>query len=366
MQVKFVDLSRQYQELKTEILSAVDEVFASGWYVLGPKLEQFEYEFAEYCGVKHAVGVGNGSDALYLILDALDIGPGDEVITAPNSFIASAAAIARTGATPVFCDVGDDMNLDPAQLEAAITNRTKAVMPVHLTGRIAKMEQIQEIAGRHQIHVVEDAAQSVGASRKGKRAGSFGVAAGFSLHPLKNLFVHGDGGVVTTDSDELADRIRQYRNHGLKNRDEAEFWGINSRLDEVQAAIGLIKLRHIDQWNNRHREIAECYSDALRGMFDVPMEGEDESGVYHRYMIQTLKRDDLAKHLAENGVETKVNYRVPLHLMPAAKALGYGPGSFPVCEELANTILSLPLYASLTDEESEFVINAVRSFDHRT
>ena len=359
MQVKFVDLGRQYQDLRREILDAVDEVFKSGWYVLGPKLEQFEYEFAEYCGVKHAVGVGNGSDALYLILDALNVGPGDEVITAPNSYIASAAAIARTGATPVFCDVGDDMNLDPAQLEAAITNRTKAVMPVHLTRRIAKMEQIQEIAGRHQIHVVEDAAQSVGASRKGKRAGCFGIAAGFSLHPLKNLFVHGDGGVVTTDSDELADRIRQSRNHGLKNRDEAEFWGINSRLDEAQAAIGLIKLRHIDQWNSRHREIAEYYSDALRGMVDVPVEAEDESSVYHRYMIRTLKRDGLAEYLAENGVETKVNYRVPLHLMPAAKESGYGLGSFPVCEKLADRILSLPVYSALEARESEYVAQKV-------
>ena len=223
---------------------------------LGPSWNNSNMSSLSTAGVKHAVGVGNGSDALYLILDSLNVGPDDEVITAPNSYIASAAAIARTGATPVFCDVGDDMNLDPAQLEAAITKRTKAVMPVHLTGRICKMEQIQEIADRHQIHVVEDAAQSVGASRKGKRAGCFGIAAGFSLHPLKNLFVHGDGGVVTTDSDELADRIRQSRNHGLKNRDEAEFWGINSRLDEAQAAIGLIKLRHIDQWNSRHREIA--------------------------------------------------------------------------------------------------------------
>ena len=359
MQVKFVDLGRQYQDLREEILDAVDEVFKSGWYVLGPKVEQFEYEFAEYCGVKHAVGVGNGSDALYLILDALNIGPGDEVITAPNSYIASAAAIARTGATPVFCDVGDDMNLDPAQLEAAITKRTKAVMPVHLTGRICKMERIQEIAGRYQIHVVEDAAQSVGASRKGKRAGCFGIAAGFSLHPLKNLFVHGDGGVVTTDSDALANRIRQSRNHGLKSRDEAEFWGINSRLDEVQAAIGSIKLRYIDQWNSRHREIAEYYSDALRGMVDVPVEGEDESSVYHRYMIRSPKRDDLAEHLAENGVETKVNYRVPLHLMPAAKESGYGPGSFPVCERLADTILSLPIYAALEASESEHVVEKV-------
>jgi dTDP-4-amino-4,6-dideoxygalactose transaminase len=251
------------------------------------------------------------------------------------------------------------MNLDPAQLEAAITKRTKAVMPVHLTGRICKMEQIQEIAGRHQIHVVEDAAQSVGASRKGKRAGCFGIAAGFSLHPLKNLFVHGDGGVVTTDSDELADRIRQSRNHGLKNRDEAEFWGINSRLDEAQAAIGLIKLRHIDQWNSRHREIAEYYSDALRGMVDVPVEAEDESSVYHRYMIRTLKRDGLAEYLAENGVETKVNYRVPLHLMPAAKESGYGLGSFPVCEKLADRILSLPVYSALEARESEYVAQKV-------
>ena len=321
MQVKFVDLGRQYQDLREEILGAVDEVFKSGWYVLGPKLEEFEEEFAKYCGVKHAIGVGNGSDALYLILAALKIGPGDEVITAPNSFVASAAAIDRTGATPIFCDVGEDMNLDPAKLEEVITQRTKAIMPVHLTGRIAKMEQISEIANRHNLSLVEDAAQAVGAQRNKKKAGSFGIAAGFSLHPLKNLFVHGDGGMITTDSDHLASMIKKSRNHGLINRDDAAFWGVNSRLDEVQAAIGLIKLKHLDNLNLRHRDIANFYNQSLKKFVDVPEEEAEEFAVYHRYMIRTPNRDELANFLSKKGVETKINYPIPLHKMSAAKNL---------------------------------------------
>lgn len=360
MQVKFVDLGRQYQDLRREILDAVDEVFKSGWYVLGPKLEEFEEEFAKYCGVKHAIGVGNGSDALYLILAALKIGPGDEVITAPNSFVASAAAIDRTGATPIFCDVGEDMNLDPAQLEEVITQRTKAIMPVHLTGRIAKMEQISEIANRHNLSLVEDAAQAVGAQRNKKKAGSFGIAAGFSLHPLKNLFVHGDGGMVTTNSSDLAEHIKEFRNHGLRTRDEAGFWGINSRLDEVQAAIALIKLKNLDRLNARHREIASTYTKELGGIIEAPSEYEDELVTYHRYMIKTNQRDELASYLRANNIETKVNYPVPLHLMHAARKL-YS-SSFIKCEALAKQILSLPIHAAISDEEQDHVCTKVREF----
>ena len=362
MQVKFVDLSRQYEELRTEILDAVDEVYKSGWYVLGPKLEQFEHEFAEYCEVKHAIGVGNGSDALYLILAALKVKSGDEVITAPNSFVASAAAIARTGATPVFCDVGADMNLDPELLEGSITERTKAIMPVHLTGRIAKIEEINEIASRHNIPVIEDAAQAVGALRNGKRAGSFGLAAGFSLHPLKNLFVHGDGGVITTNSDHLMEQINILRNHGLKNRDEASAWGINSRLDEVQAAGLLIKLKHIDRWNEIHRSNAALYTEMLDDSVQTPVHSHDEFPIYHRYMISTNHRCKLAEYLNKKGVETRVNYPKPLHLHEAASTYGYKNGDFIRCEELCSKILSLPMYSHLNTDEIEYVSNQVNSF----
>ncbi len=360
MQVKFVDLGRQYQDLRSEILDTVDKVFNSGWYVLGPNLEKFEEKFAEYCGVKHAIGVGNGSDALYLILASLGIGPGDEVITAPNSFVASAAAVDRTGATTVFCDVGEDMNLDPSKLEEALTERTKVVMPVHLTGRIAKMEQISQFVKRHGLLLVEDAAQAVGAKQNEKRAGSFGVAAGFSLHPLKNLFVHGDGGMITTNSSDLASHIREFRNHGLRNRDEAGFWGINSRLDEVQAAVALIKLKHLDHWNARNREIAKAYSKALKDFVRVPEEEAGENGVYHRYMIRTNQREELAEFLLSHEVETKVNYPIPLHLMPASNKLE--TCSYPMCEQLSKTILSLPIYPTMTDQEVHWVISKVKQF----
>ncbi len=362
MRVRFVDLGRQYLELREEILAEFDEVSSGGWFVLGPKLQRFEEEFAAFCGVRHAVGVANGSDALLLSLLALGLGPGDEAITAPNSFIASAWAIARTGARLRFCDVGEDMNLDPDKLRDAITDRTKAIMPVHLTGRVARMEEIGAVAAESGISIVEDAAQAVGASRNGIKAGAFGSAAGFSLHPLKNLFVHGDGGVITTSDDSLAEELRRYRNHGLKNRDEAAFWGINSRLDEIHAAIGSLKLKRLEAWNARHREVALRYSEELAGIVEVPVDGPGEFSVYHRYMIRTPQRDELAQHLEERGVETKVNYPIPLHLQEAAKDLGYGPGSFPVCEKLADTILSLPVHAHLTDEEATHVIESVKSF----
>jgi len=362
MQVKFVDLGRQYSELREDILTSFDSISKSGWFVLGPNLEEFEEHFAALCHVKHAIGVANGSDALLLSLLALGIGPGDEVITAPNSFVASAGSIARTGARVVFSDVGDDMNLDPKKLADAITDRTKAIMPVHLTGRVAQMEEIGNIARQNHLKIIEDAAQAVGASRNGRMAGEFGIAAGFSLHPLKNLFVHGDGGVITTSDGSLADSLRVYRNHGLKNRDETAFWGINSRLDEIQAAIAVHKLKVLEQWNRRHREIACCYTEELK---DIVTTFEDDPGevcVYHRYMIRTSQRNELQKHLEERGVETKVNYPIPLHLQEAARDLGYGVGSFPVCEQLAETILSLPVHSHLTDDEVNYVIQSIKSF----
>lgn len=362
MQVKFVDLGRQYAELRDEILASFDEISASGWFVMGPHLKEFEKGFAELCGVRHAIGVGNGSDALRLSLNALNIGLGDEVITTPNSFLASAAAIDQTGARIVFCDVGEDMNLNPGKLADAITDRTRAIMPVHLTGRVARMEEIAAIAEQRDIPIIEDAAQAVGASRNSKMAGSFGATACFSLHPLKNLFVHGDGGVITTDSDLLAEILLRYRNHGLKNRDEAAFWGVNSRLDEIHAAIGSLKLKHLESWNARHREIARRYSEELQDIVKVPVDEPEETCVYHRYMIRTPQRDALQSHLQSRGVETKVNYPIPLHLQEAAADLGYGPGSFPVCEDLAATILSLPVHSHMTDDEVKHVIGAVKEF----
>ena len=360
--VKFVDLGKQYLSLRQEILNKFDEISKKGDYILSKEVSEFEENFAMYCGTKYAVSVGNGSDALYLSLLSLGIGPSDEVITVPNSFVATAWIIARTGAHIVFCDVGDDMNIDPNLIELVVSERTKAILPVHLTGRVADMDRIQNIADKHNLFVVEDAAQAVGAVYKNKKAGSFGIGAGFSLHPLKNLHVHGDGGVVTTNNSRLYEKIIQYRNHGLRNRDECEFWGINTRLDAVHAGIGNIKLKYIDQWNNRYREIAQMYTKSLNGYVNVPILKEYEEPVFHRYMIHHPDREGLQGFLADNDIETKVNYPIPLHLQPAAKILGYKKGDYPVTEELADTILSLPLYPELGDDQVYYVIEKIIQF----
>ena len=360
--VKFVDLGKQYQRFRDEIIEVFDEISMSGHYVFGPHLKGFEEAFAAYTGSTYAVGVANGSDALYLAMKGLGIGPGDEVITAPNSFIASAWTIANTGAKVVFADVRDDLNIDPVCIEKAITSRTKAIMPVHLTGKIAEMETIIDIAKRHNLHIIEDSAQAVGALRNHQRAGSFGIAAGFSLHPLKNLHVHGDGGVLTTSDQGLYEEILRWRNHGLRNRDECAFWGINSRLDAIQAAIANIKLRHLDETNSAFQEIAHRYTNALSSLVKTPIESENEEQVYHRYMIQTPHRDSLKGFLFQRGVDTKINYPIPIHLQEAAKDLGYQQGDFPVTERLAGEILSLPIYAEMPEDDVEYVIDQIQQY----
>lgn len=363
VKVKFVDLGAQYESLRDEILAKFDEISRQGAYVLTPELENFEKKFAEYCGVKHAIGVANGSDALIMGLEMLGIGEGDEVITAPNSFIASAWTIARSGAKLVFADVADNMNIDPAEIEKAITPRTKAIMPVHLTGRPAPMDEILAIAEKHGLLVIEDAAQSVGAKYKGRRTGSLGICAGFSLHPLKNLHVHGDGGMITTNDDELAEKLRKHRNHGLRNREECEFWGINSRLDAIQAAIGSIKLPHLDKWNSRYREIAAYYTKNLAEDALVPTHEDYEEPVYHRYIIRHPSRDQLKAFLADKGIQTSINYPIPLHLQEAAADLGYQKGSFPKAEAQAGMILSIPIYPELTDDQAKLVVESIQEFN---
>ena len=360
--VKFVNLGKQYMKLRKEIIAKFDEISKQGNYILSEEVEEFEKNFAEYCGTCHAVGVGNGSDALYMSLLSLGIGHGDEVITAPNSFIATAWVIARTGARIVFVDVGEDMNIDPKLIESAISEHTKAIIPVHLTGRVADMNAIQTIADKHNLFIIEDAAQAAGAKYKGNRAGSFGICGGFSLHPLKNLHVHGDGGIITTNDNALFEMLMKYRNHGLKNRDECEFWGINSRLDAIQAGIANIKLRYLDGWNGRFRQIANIYTEALEDCVNVPKEQDYEEPTYHRYMIRYSDRDDLQRFLDRNGIETKVNYPIPLHLQPAAASLGYKKGDFPVTEKMAETILSLPIYPELEDDQVYYVIEKIRQF----
>jgi dTDP-4-amino-4,6-dideoxygalactose transaminase len=362
MKVPFVSLDRQFRDLGDELSAAFQRVGASGGYIMGEELERFEAEAAAYCGTRFALGVANGSDALFLVLKALGIGSGDEVITCPNSFIATAWVVVATGATPVFVDAGPDYNIDPQRIEAAITPRTRALLPVHLTGRVADMDAIGAIARGHDLAVVEDAAQAIGARRGGRRAGSFGRAAGFSLHPVKNLGVLGDGGIITTDDAALRERLARLRNHGLRDRDHCEVWGYNSRLDALQAAFASVKLRHLDAWNARCRHIAGRYREGLQDLVSVPRDEAGEEPVYHNFILRTEARDRLARHLEARGVGTRVHYPIPIHLQECARSLGYREGDFPEVEAQTRTILSLPIYPELTDAEIAYVIEGVRAF----
>lgn len=362
MKIPFVALARQFSNLEAPMTDAFLSVCRSGVYIMGENLESFEKNLAEYCGVSHAVGVANGSDALFLVLKALGIGDGDEVITATNSFIASAWVIAATGAKPVLVDVAEDLNIDPNLIEGLITEKTRAIIPVHLTGRPAPMTEINEIAQRHGIHVIEDAAQAIGAKYHGCRVGSLGLAAGFSLHPLKNLGVYGDGGAITTNDSALNEKLIKLRNHGLRNRDECDFWGFNSRLDPLQAAFANIKLRYLDDWNRRNREIANAYRSGLKEYVVVPNDQDWEECVYHNFVLRTKERDALMQHLFQNGIDTRVHYPIPIHLQKAAIKLGYKRGHFPKSEEYASTMLSLPIYPELLDEEVEYIISKIKSF----
>ena len=362
MQIPFVDLARQFRSIEPELTKVFLDVGRSGGYIMGERLESFERKVEAFCGVSHALGVADGSDALFLILKALGIGPGDEVITATNSFIASAWVIVAVGAKPVFVDVAVDFNIDPARIEAAITPCTRVIIPVHLTGRAAPMDEVNEIARRRGLLVVEDAAQAIGARYRGKRVGTLGTAAGFSLHPLKNLGVYGDGGLITTNDSALAAKLRLLRNHGLRNRDECEIWGFNSRLDTLQAAFAEIKLAHLDGWNARCREIAATYRAGLAGCVQVPLDQAWEECVYHNFVIRTEKRDELMQHLKAKGVDTRIHYPIPMHLQDAAKDLGYKAGDFPNAERYAKTMISLPIYPELNDTETAHVVAAVESF----
>jgi dTDP-4-amino-4,6-dideoxygalactose transaminase len=355
----FVNLSLKHSPFREEILASIEKVLDHGQFILGPEVAAFEERFAALCGTAHAVAVDNGTSALFLTLRALGIGSGDEVITVPNSFLASASAIALTGARPVFVDIRDDFTMDWSLLEAAISPRTRAILPVHLTGKPADMHPILELARRHKLHVIEDCAQAVGARYHGQAVGSFGAAGCFSLHPLKNLNALGDGGVITTNDPDLYAQLCKARNHGLRNRDECEFWSPNCRLDTLQAAILLTKMNHLAAHTERRREIARFYCDKLAGLVTVPQEQNFEYCVYHTFIIRTKRRDHLQRCLKSRGIDTKIHYPVPIHLQQAAKDLGYLPGSFPVAERQAAEILSLPIYPELTQQDAYSVVEAI-------
>jgi dTDP-4-amino-4,6-dideoxygalactose transaminase len=364
MQVPYVDLARQNVAMKGRLMDAVGRVIDHGQFILGKEVELFERCFAELCGVRYAVGVNSGTDALMLALLALGIGPGDEVITVPNSFIATTSAIRIVGAWPVFVDVGEDYNMDPAAIEAAINPKTKALLPVHLTGRAARMGEIRAIADRHNLVIVEDCAQAVLASHKGRSVGAWGEVGCFSLHPLKNLNALGDGGVLTTNDSRICEELRIRRNLGLRSREECLFWSQNTRLDTLQAAILLVKLEYLDQWTKRRRENARYYREKLAGLGQVctPGEFEWEYAVYHTFVLQAERRDELRAFLASRGIGTAVHYPVPIHLTIAGRELGYSAGSFPVVERQAKRIVSLPVYPELTACDLDYVIQNIFDF----
>lgn len=360
--VPYTDFPAQFAHAREQLLAVCESVLALGQFILGDEVDAFEREFATLCGTRDAVGVANGTDAIGLVLKALNIGPGDEVITAPNSFVATASPIVHAGARPVFVDVRSDQNMDPDLIEAAITPRTRVIIPVHLTGRCADMGPIMEIAERRGLAVIEDAAQAVWAGYRGRRAGAFGICGCFSLHPLKNLNAVGDAGVITTNDATLAERLRLLRNHGLRTRDEVAVWGFNSRLDTLQAAVLRTRLRQVPEVTQARRRNAERYRTALSSIVACPEERVEEFNVHHVFVIQCDRRDELKAFLAERGIETKVHYPVPIHLQPCAKELGYARGDFPVAERQAERILSLPIHQWLSDSQLREVCDAVADF----
>lgn len=363
-QIPFVNLKSQHASLKSELLAEIGDVIDEGNFILGEQVAEFERQFAQLCGVRYAIGVNSGTDALIFALKAIGIRSGDEVITAPNSFVASASCIRVLGARPVFVDVGDDYNIDPSQISSVITPKTKAIIPVHLTGRPCDMEPILTLAKEKRIAVVEDAAQAVLAEYQGQPVGSFGTVGCFSLHPLKNLNACGDGGVLVTDNPELHDQLKIMRNIGLRSRDDCVLWSHNSRLDTLQAAILLVKLRYLQEWTQRRRENARYYQTQLAGIpqIQMPSEREREKCVYNTFVIQAKRRDELRQFLSERGIGTAIHYPVPIHLSTAGKELGYAEGSFPVAEMQSHRILSLPIYPELTVAQLEKVCQNIKLF----
>ncbi len=352
--IPIVDLKAQYLEIKDELEAAVKETLAGGRFILGPSVEALEKETAAYCGAAFGVGVASGTDALHLALLALGIGPGDEVITTPFTFIATAEAISYTGATPVFVDIDPaTYNLDCGQVEAKITSRTRALLPVHLYGQPADMDDILALAAKYKLSVVEDCAQAVGAQYKGRRVGAFGDAGCFSFFPSKNLGGAGDGGLIVTNDRALADRLKRLRAHGSSRKYFHEEIGYNSRLDEIQAAIIRVKLRYLDKWTLARQSRAALYGELLSSAAGIarPRIAPDRTHVWHQYTIRAANRDEIKDRLAAAGIDSAVHYPVPIHLQPAYAQLAQTAGAFPQSETAAAQVLSLPIYPQLSDAD---------------
>ncbi|MEK3857171.1 DegT/DnrJ/EryC1/StrS family aminotransferase [Cytobacillus sp. FSL H8-0458] len=367
MKVPMLDLSEQYQSLKKEILASLEDVMENTQFILGPNVKKLERDVADYSNVKFGVGVANGSDALHISLVACGVQPGDEVIVPSFTFFATAGAVARIGATPVFVDIDPlTFNIDPKKIKAAITDKTKAIIPVHLYGQMADMDEIMEIANQHNLSVVEDAAQAIGAEYKGKKPGELGTTCCFSFFPTKNLGGYGDGGMIVTNNEVLAEKMSVIRVHGSKPKYYHHVLGYNSRLDEMQAAILNVKLPHLNDWSKQRREKAEYYTELLNEKLGdkvkTPFIKEDNYHIFHQYTIRVEKRDELQQYLRENGVSTMVYYPKPLHLQPVFSELGYKEGDLPVTEKACEQALSLPMFPELKPEQQEYVVSKIADF----
>ena len=360
--VPYVDIPTEIKPQKNLILEAVSKVLDSGQYIQGPEVKEFEEKFATLCNTQFATGVASGTCALHLLFKKLNLKGSDEIITVPNSFIASAAAIANSGGIPKFVDIGKDGNIDVEKLESAITENTRAILPVHLTGRPARVDRIMDLVKDRPILVIEDAAQAVGAKLNGQAVGGLGHAACFSLHPLKNMRAFGDGGMLTSSDEEIIQFVSKIKNHGLANRDQCDFWGFNCRLDEVHAAMLNVQLNRFTELTDLRRKIAFRYNESLKEYVEVPIENHGEYCVYQTYVIKTKRRDELQAFLRENGVEVLVHYKNPIFSQPSAKNLDCKPEEFPETLEHCQMILSLPIYPTMTSDAQEYVIEKIKTF----
>jgi dTDP-4-amino-4,6-dideoxygalactose transaminase len=364
MKVPFIDLAAQYGHIKEEVNQNLSDVLNSQHFILGPKVKELEQKIAELCGCKYAIGVSSGTDALLLSLMACGIKPGDEVITTPFTFFSTASCISRLGAQPVFVDIDPrTFNIDPEAIEDKLSSKTKAIIPVHLFGQLADIDHLLDIASKAHLWIIEDAAQSIDATYKGRKAGSIGHLGCFSFYPTKNLGAYGDGGMIVTNNEEWADRLKIFRVHGGRPKYYHHVIGINARLDEMQAAVLLVKLRYLQQWNDSRTKNALLYNEKLKGLpITLPFIAESCKSIYHQYVIKAPKRDELNEHLQNNGIGTQIYYPLPLHLQPCFKYLNYRDGDFPHAEEASKTVLSLPIFAELAEDQIAYVAEKIREF----
>ena len=364
MKVSSNVLDRQYLKYKEEYESKICEVLRKGWYVLGPEVKSFEEEFAKYCGSKYCVGLASGLDALILAIRALGIGKGDEVLVQSNTYIATVMGITINGATPIFIEPDEYYNIDADKLEEKITKKTKAILVTHLYGQASNMDKIIKVAKKHKLYLVEDCAQAHGATFNNKMVGTFGDIGCYSFYPSKNLGAFGDAGAIVTDNEEIVEKIKALRNYGSEKRYYNKYIGMNSRLDEIQAALLRIKLTHLDELNKERIKLAQNYNKKIKNKHIIlPEVRKNATTVYHLYVIKTDKRDELIEYLKELEIGTIIHYPIPPHLQEAYKNLGYKKGDFPIAEELAQKVLTIPLYNGMTKEEQDYVIDALNKFE---